>query len=66
MTHAYHFFFQPGHGSQWFEGNVYGNLVAMGRLRANEGSRKMIPLVVLSLFVGLVAWVNERIDRGLR
>jgi hypothetical protein len=29
FSHAYHFFFQPGHGSQWYEGNVFGNLVAI-------------------------------------
>ena len=29
VSHAWHFFFQPGHGSQWYEGNVYGNLVAI-------------------------------------
>lgn len=29
FAHAYWFFFDPGHGAQWYEGNVYGNLVAI-------------------------------------
>jgi hypothetical protein len=29
LTHAWHFFFQPGGGAQWYTGNVYGNLVAI-------------------------------------
>jgi hypothetical protein len=29
FAHAWWFFFDPGHGAQWYEGNVYGNLVAI-------------------------------------
>jgi hypothetical protein len=29
FAHAYWFFFDPGAGHQWYEGNVYGNLVAI-------------------------------------
>jgi hypothetical protein len=29
LSHAFEFFFQPGHGAQWYTGNVYGNLVAI-------------------------------------